>query len=355
VKSHWFTFAALALACSSPAPVPPPPQHTVAKDSSEIAFPPTGAVDLSQATLPADGVPYELVVSYQGRTEIQQEGPAAAPDPEAVEEKLSLQVDYRQVPVATPMPDEMAASLVLQALQRRVRAQPPGGEMLLEIGDDRLRVSKDDKVSVDLRGAQPKNDLTPRSLLDKTFALLITARDGTAKSVTLRGVPSAKRLLSSLPLRESISYLQLGYPDHPVAPGDTWHAKRFFANPIGKLGLALDVEHRLVGFERIGSSPCARIALRAQSDDKEVQSALGFTFEEVRLQLRGDVWLDLATHQVVEVRLEDVAAVSYHDRAGAIPSRSRMRYEGHASLQRIDGSGTRTTWADGSKRFSAVK
>ena len=95
--------------------------------------------------------------------------------------------------------------------------------------------------------------------------------------------------------------------------------------------------------------------LRSFVDGKDVKSEVGFTFDEVRLQLNGDAWLDLETGQVAAARIEDVAAVSYHKTAAAIPARVRMRYESRSALQRLDSLAASTTWADGTKRFSAVK
>src|SRR5258706_14696631 len=63
------------------------------------------------------------------------------------------------MPVPTPTSAEIASSLVLEALNRRMRMSPPGEEHLIEIGDDRLRVQVNNKVETDLRGAQPQHDL----------------------------------------------------------------------------------------------------------------------------------------------------------------------------------------------------
>jgi hypothetical protein len=347
----------LVLACVSGAQAPKA-GHEAAKagGGEEIAFPPTGPIELHPAAGPDDGTFYQLLMSYEGRTELSDDRPGRSADQaQTVDEKTSLEVDYRSMPVATPSASEHAWSLVLEAAKRRTRLLPPGDEHTIEVGDDRLRVMTNDKVGADLRGAQPKKDLTPRSLLGKPFALVITDGNGNPKGINVRGLPPAKKMLSSLPLRESLGYVQIAYPDRPVSPGDTWHAKRFLPNPIGKLGLAVDVELRFVGFERIGSAPCAHVSLRSKVDDKNVASESGFTFEEVRLQLAGDAWLDLSTGQVAAVRIEDVTAISYRTTSAANPMRARMRYEGRSALQRLDALPESTHWADGSKRFSAVK
>jgi hypothetical protein len=233
---------------------------------------------------------------------------------------------------------------------------PPGGERGLEIGDDRIRTTADEKVDIDLEGAQPKGDLTPRSLLDRPFALLVSDARGNPKGVTLRGIPSAKRLLSSLPIRESVAWLQLSLPDQPVAAGASWSAKRFFANPVGRLGAGVEIEYRLVGFERIEGVPCAHITLYAKEDKDDAPSEFGFSFEKLRFEVQGDAWVSLATREVEMLRIEDIAAVSYRRTTGANPATVRMRYSGRSALNRLSVTTTaKLPWADGTKRFADPK
>jgi hypothetical protein len=191
------------------------------------AFPPSGPVELRPTLPPTGGTLYQLLTSYDGRTEVSEEGAGA--QGEGVQEVFALEIDYRALPVPSP-DDSLATSLDLEALKRKASAQ--GQNHVVEIGDDRLRVSTDDKVGTDLRGAQPKQDLTPRAVLGKSFGLLIMDRLGNPKVFTLRGVPSVKKLLASMNLREPITYMQIGAPDHPVVPGEMWHEKRFFPNPV---------------------------------------------------------------------------------------------------------------------------
>jgi hypothetical protein len=348
-------FVGLALACASNAPE----KHaknaaaTVGSDAaSDAGFPPTGPIVLRATPAPAEGTLYRLLSSYDGRTEVSEEG---HDDATGAEELWSLQLDYRQLPVQAP-DDSLASSLVLEALKRRAMMRPPGKQNVLEIGDDRVRVSNDDKVATDLRGAQPKEDLTPRSLIGKSFAMLVTTPLGDPKGFTMRGVPSAKKLLASLVLREPLAYVQVSFPEHPVAAGETWHGKRYFPNPIGRLGLGVEIEYRLVGFEKIAETPCAHVSLRAALDEKDVQGDSGMKFEEVRYSLAGDAWLDLRSGQTVLLRVEDVVAAAHTSTAASqAPKRARMRYNGRSALQRLDVMPTETTWADGTKRFSAVK
>jgi hypothetical protein len=354
VKHRWVVLGWVALACASSTPEPkatPAPVRRAAP--REIAFPPTGPVELRPENAPADGTLYQLLMDTEGRSEVTTEGPGSH-DSQTVDEKTSLEIDYRQMPVAPPGPGDLASSLVLEALKRRLRMAPPGKEQLLEIGDDRLRTSVDDKVNTDLRGAQPKENLTPRELIGKPFALVVVDASANLKGFALHGVPPAKKMLSTLPLRESLGYLQIGYPDRPVSAGDTWHAKRYLPNPVGKLGLGIDIEMRLVGFERMGDAPCAHVSLRAKLETTNVATDTGLTLDEVHYHLSGDAWLDLASGQLEQARIEDDAAVAYRRTALAVPTRVRMRYGGRSGLQRLDELPGGVTWADGSKRFSAV-
>lgn len=345
--------AGLALGCASDAPKSEAKPAATAH-APDAAFPPVGPITLRPAPPPAEGTLYQLLTSYQGRTEVTEEGLAAHDVGESVDEEWALQIDYRELPVPAPE-GKLASSLVLEALKRRARLIPPGKQHVVEVGDDRLRVSTDDKVNTDLRGAQPKEDLTPRSLLQKSFAMSVTDALGNPTGFTVRAVPSAKKILGSMYLREPIGYLAVGYPDRPVAAGDTWHETRFFPNPIGRLGLAVDIELRLVGFEKIDDAPCARVSMRAAMDDKDVQSQSGFKFDEVRYSLNGDAWLDLSSGQVALVRIEDVAAVAHHRAGAGVPARVRMRYTSRSVLQRLEALPDSAKWADGTKRFSAVK
>jgi hypothetical protein len=356
VKTRWLATLvplALLLACGTDEPARKI-EPAKAEAASDTPFPPHGPVDLRYAPPPAEGTLFQLQVKYEGRTEVQDEGPLGR-DPELLDEQLQLELDYRQLPVAAPTSANFASSLELDALRRRVSRIPPGGERGLEVGDDRIRTLTDDKIDIDLRGAQPKGDLTPRSLLNRPFALLVTDARGNPESVTLRGIPSAKRMLASLPIRESVAWVQVAFPDHPVTAGATWTGKRYLANPVGRLGVGVDIEYRLVGFERVDGVPCAHISLRAKKDEAKAPSEFGFTFDQLRFDVEGDAWIALASHELRALRLEDISAVSYRRTTGANPASVRMRYTGRASLQRLDVATTANLrWADGTKRFADV-
>ena len=56
------------------------------------------------------------------------------------------------------------------------------------------------------------------------------------------------------------------------------------------------------------------------------------------------------------MRIEDVAAVEHHrTNESLIPARVRMRYNGRSALERLDQLPDDGHWADGTKRFEAVK
>ncbi len=344
---------ALALACSADEPTRKPAPIRI-DPMVDANFPPKGPIELRPTAPPAEGTLFQLQLKYEGRSEALNEASSTA-TPETLDELMQLELDYRQVPVASPDEDSLASSLVLDALRRRMRASPPGAEISLEIGDDRIRAQADDKIDVDLRGAQPKGDLTPRAVLNRPFALLVSDLRGGPKSVTLRGIPSAKRLLASLPIRESIGWVQVEFPDGPVLAGESWTAKRFLPNAIGRLGVGIEIEYRLVGFERVDGVPCARVSLRAKKDTENAPSEFGFTFEQLRYEVSGDAWISLANSEVQMLRVEDIAAVSYRRTTGTTPARFRARYEGRASLERLAVETTSSlAWADGTKRFAEV-
>ena len=344
---------AIALACSAdePARKPEPRQPARTYDGS---FPPQGPIVLRPAPPPAEGTLYQLQMKYEGRSELLRED-SRTDKPETLDELLLFELDYRQIAVAPPDSDSYASSLLLDALRRKTRVAPPGAEIGLEIADDRIPTQSGEKIDIDLRGAQPKGDLTPRSVLSRPFALLVTDARGNPNGVTLRGIPSAKRLLASLPIRESIAWVQVGFPEGPVSAGATWTAKRFLPNPIGRLGAGVEIKHRLVGFEIVDGVPCARISLRAKQDSENAPSEFGFTFEQLRIELSGDAWIALGSSEVQMLRLEDIAAVAYKRTIGGAAARFRARYQGRASLQRLDVATTASMpWADGTKRFAEV-
>ena len=180
-----------------------------------------------------------------------------------------------QLPVPAP-DDEIASSLVLEALKRRAVVRPPGKQNVLEIGDDRLRVSNNDKVGTDLRGAQPKQDLTPRSLLGKSFAMLVTT--GPRQSEGLHAARRAERQEApgldrtcasrSPTCRSAIPTI----PSPPARPGTRSASSRTRSDGSG---LAVDVECRLVGFEKIDDAPCAHVSLRASLDEQGREERVG--------------------------------------------------------------------------------
>jgi hypothetical protein len=162
-------------------------------------------------------------------------------------------------------------------------------------------------------------------------------------------------MLASMPLREVLGYMQVARPAEPVTPGTTWTAKRFLPSPVGRLGVAVQVEYRLVGFEKIEEVPCARVNIRAQRDESKTPSELGFQFEQVRVEVGGDAWVELETGLIRLFRIEDIAAVSYERKGGsANATKMRSRYESRASLSRLDTDTTAGKWADGTKRFADV-
>jgi hypothetical protein len=127
---------------------------------------------------------------------------------------------------------------------------------------------------------------------------------------------------------------------------------------IGRLGVSVEVEYRLVGFEKIDDVPCARVSLRGQRDEANAPSelGLGLVFEQIRIEYGGDAWIELETGLVRMLRVEDIAAIAYERHGvGSVGAKIRSRYETRATLQRLDVKTTTAKWADGTKRFADVK
>ena len=134
--------------------------------------------------------------------------------------------------------------------------------------------------------------------------------------------------------------------------GAQWRSLRFPVSPAGGLGLGLDIEYTLVGYQELGGVPCAWIVFRADEDREGVKSAAGFRFDRVVASVRGDAWVELATRRLHRLEIEDEIRTSY--RRGSPPgptSDFRMRHKSRLVLElRRDGESTQR-WADNTERF----
>jgi hypothetical protein len=263
-----------------------------------------------------------------------------------------LELEYRELPVETASEGLQAYQLSLDGLHYRLLQKNPAAEREIELGNDRLRVTSDGKVGLDLRGAQPKEDLTPRMLLGRFFAIVAHDAAGDALRIQPRGVPAARRFLQTLHVTSSVAYSRLPLAAGEIEVGATWHSKRFPASPAGGIGLLLDVEYTLAGVREWEGVPCAWILFRAEENGYDVPSAAGFEFERVVATLEGEAWVELASSRVRRLVLEDEIRASYSTGAAPGPvSNHRLRHKSRLLLTLRDPDENPSKWQDGSERF----
>lgn len=298
----------------------------------------------------AGGSAYRLVLEMSGERSVSVSTDLKKREP--LNESHLLELEYQELPVEHAGETGAALRLVLDALHYKLLQRNPDAEREIELGDDRLRVFVDGKPEIDLRGAQPKEQLTPRKLLERVFAIL--AQDAAGNPVTIRfqGEPVARRFLRPLLVKPALGYTRLPRPEQPIPPGYVWRAERFPVSPAGAIGLRLDVEYTLAGFQELDGVRCAWILLRAEENREDVPSAAGFHFERVVASLSGAAWVDLATSRLQRLLLEDEIRAAYQRGAEPAPvSTHRLRHRSRLLLELRDGQEKPGSWADGSERF----
>jgi hypothetical protein len=175
---------------------------------------------------------------------------------------------------------------------------------------------------------------------------------GNPVSIQFRGVPAARRFLRELLVKQSVGYSRLSLPEEPIAPGAVWHGVRYPVSPAGGLGLRLDVEYTLAGFQELDGVACAWILLRADESGEGVASAAGFRFDRVVASLSGSAWVELDSSRLRRLVLEDEvrAAYSRGGEPGPISSH-RLRHRSRLVLELRDPEAKTDSWEDGSSRF----
>ncbi len=291
------------------------------------------------------------MLDVRGEVEVSREGSLVPP--RTMAEEVGVELRFRLQPTAAPQPGELASLAVLDALRHETRRSDPARVELLELADDRMRMVQNDKVAFDLRGAQPREKVTPRMLLGQPFAVVHQAPDQSRPTVIARGNPVVRGFYQPVPARALLRDAQIARPAEPVAAGSTWTARRAPSGPLGDLGLELPVEHQLAGFERVGEAVCAWVLLRASLDEAEVTGAGGQRFERVVATLRGAAWIDVANAALVRLELEeDVRAGYSRADGGGPPRRVRARYRSRLAIERTDAGSENAHWADGTTRFA---
>lgn len=310
---------------------------------------PEGDVELRHRGPAPDGTSYRLLAEWSGEQEMLRGGKRRGREPRR--ESKQIELEFRELPVEAPDEVDGAYVLVLDGLHFQLLQREPAARREIEIYDDRLRILDGKETVLDLRGAQPRERLTPRMLLGKVFAVVAHDRFGNPLRILPRGAIEARESLAGLPLREVIGYSRLALPDRSVGPGTSWRAERFPASPVGQLGLSVEVEHTLVGFQRIGGAPVAWLRLQASREAEDVPSASGFRFDRVRASLQGHAWVDLETSRVRRLVLEDDLRAAYTRSDQERSITHRLRYKGRLLLERRDPTLRPQRWADGTERF----
>ena len=205
---------------------------------------------------------------------------------------------------------------------------------------------------IDLRGAQPSGDLTPRKLLDHVFSATRMDGSGNVVSAQAVGEPVARRFLAELPLRQALAYARPALPPELVAVGAEWSAVRYPLSPAGRLGLAIPVRFLLSGVQAVDGAPCAWIVFDGRVEGESVPSAAGFAFERVLATLRGEAWVELEGSEIRLLHLEDDVRVSFRraDPRGDPGELRRLRHSTRLRLELREPQQT-ATWVDGSERF----
>jgi hypothetical protein len=334
----------------------PPPPRPAAPRTAEPA-PATPADGLARIALPRrDEATYRVVAMLEGEEDVQPV--SAAPTGYWHRKRTVVEVElvYHGLAPAHPPPDEIGTALVLDALRHRILIQEPRAKPLrkeLEIADDRMLAADGDEITTDLRGAQPREGLTPRMVLGRSFAFLRQDLEGRVISISPQGLPPAKRLLRPLELRPVIELSRLPRPTTPVGPGASWSGGVFPLSPAGRLGLWLDATWELSGFQNLDGRPCAWIVLRGGREGSDVMGETGIPFERVDAEIHGEAWVDLATARVRRYVLEEEVRAAYERRlARDRGTRHRARHQGRLVLELLDPAPEPDApWADGTERF----
>lgn len=298
---------------------------------------------------PKGGTAYRLVLEYGGDEETAEVG--ALRPPQQVESSSLLELEYRELPVPGRRD---VFQVVLDGLHYRLTQRDPPVDREVELWDDRIRTLADNETVMDLQGAQPSGDLTPRKVLGQLFGSVRVNAWGSVEAMRPLGVPVARRFLKDLPLLRALVYTHPALPPEAVATGARWSAPTLPISPTGDLGLLLAVDYQLAGFQSLDAVPCAWVVFRSHIDGEEVPSAAGFAFDRVLATLEGEAWVELGSARIRLLEAHDEIRASYtRGRAPAPVTEHRLRHRTRARLELRDREAKPREWADGRERFGA--
>jgi hypothetical protein len=313
-------------------------------------FAPKGPVSLQYRVPEKGGNAYRLTLEIMGeqasRTATSDE------DPEPLRESRAIEVAYRELPLENSETQDYTSVLRLDELHYIQKQRNPDAQREVELADDRLRLFINGKKTTDIGGARAEGVLTPRSMLDRVFGVIVHDSTGNPVNVSRKGVPAVRRYLTSLPMLTGILYAMIPLPEDPIGPGSKWTAVRLPPSRAGELGLQLNIEYSVAGFDVVDGVPCALITLLADEQGVDVPSAAGFSFDRVQATLTGTAWIEIESARPRRVVLEDEMRATWTGRDEQSTTRNyRLRYESQLELTLREPDEKLKLWADGSKRF----
>jgi hypothetical protein len=314
-------------------------------------FSPKGPISLQYRVPDRAGNPYRLTLSVMG----EQSNRVAKSDKEQgpMRESRELEVEYRELPLENSEMGNDTSVLRLDGLHYIQKQKNPEAQREIELADDRLRLFINGEKKTDVGGARAEGNLTPRKMLDRVFGVITHNSNGNPVRVTRKGVPAVRQYLSGLPMLTGIVYAMVPLPEEPIVPGSQWNAVRRPPNRAGELGLSLNIEYSVAGFDLLDGVPCALIKLHADERGTEVMGATGLLFDRINATLTGTAWIEIDTARPRRLVLEDTIRATWKgkDRQGTARD-YRLRYETQLELELRDPKKKEKLWADGTKRFS---
>lgn len=329
------------------------PAKSVPRPASRLRiepFPPTGPLNITYRPAAGAGAYYRVQHTYVGSTVLYKQGQLA--DPKRIQEDLTLELHYQQRGTPSQAEGEHASILIMNGLRQEYLSSEGPQKNLLEIADDRIRLQVNGETRMNVVGGRGSGRPGADSVLGRPFAAMRTDPQGNMVGMELHARQQARAILAMARIESAVRFAQPAFPPGEVLPGATWSARRVPGSPVGGLGLVLDVEHRLVGYEEIRGVQCARVTLRVSLDAEDVETVFGLTLDRVEAELSGEALLDVSTGQPYRVFIEDEISAEYTRGDEAERTNGRMRFTERLFLDRLERPDPLEVWADGSKPFA---
>jgi hypothetical protein len=325
----------------------PPPEGEQGQRSEE--FTPRGPVSLRYRNPDRGGDAYRLTLEIVGERASRKGSDRREQDP--VRESRVLELEYRELPLEGSQAQDDTSIMRLDGLHYIQMQQNPDAQREIELADDHLRLYQNGKKTVDIAGARAEGAVTPRKMLDRVFGVIVHDSTGNPIKVSRKGVPAVRRYLAKLPMLNAIAYAVIPRPEDPIKVGSRWTAVRFPVGRTGELGLRLNIEYSVAGFDVLDGVSCALIKLHAEERGAEVPSAAGFAFDRVNATLTGTAWIEVETSRLRRVVMDDAIRAIWTTGDGNAATTNRVRHESQLEIRLRDPADEPSHWADGTKRF----